>query len=109
MTIDETPKTSAKLRADIDHGKGGDKVGFPDPAAAPLGTDAEAGGASPTKAEIQLAYHQEIEERPDGPTTAIEPRPVTSQESPHPMPRKWIVGAVLIAVILTGLLLVALR
>lgn len=35
-----------RLRADIDAGKTGDKVAFPDPAAAPLATDAEAGGAT---------------------------------------------------------------
>lgn len=33
-----------QLRADIDSGRTGDKVAFPDPAAAPLATDAEAGG-----------------------------------------------------------------
>jgi hypothetical protein len=36
-----------QLRAAIDSGATGDKVAFPDPAAAPLGTDAEAAGASP--------------------------------------------------------------
>lgn len=35
-----------RLRADIDAGLTGDKVAFPDPAAAPLETDAEAGGSS---------------------------------------------------------------
>lgn len=38
------PETTSRLRHDIDSGKTGDKVDFPDPAAAPLGTDAEAGG-----------------------------------------------------------------
>jgi len=33
-----------QLRADIDSGRTGDKVDHPDPAAAPLGTDSEAGG-----------------------------------------------------------------
>ncbi len=35
-----------QLRADIDAGRTGDKVAYPDPAAAPLETDAEAGGDS---------------------------------------------------------------
>lgn len=35
-----------RLRADIDAGRTGDKVPFPDPAAAPLGTDDEAGNAA---------------------------------------------------------------
>lgn len=38
--------TGEQLRADIDAGRTGDKVAFPDPAAAPLETDAEAGGNS---------------------------------------------------------------
>ena len=43
-----------KLRHNIDSGQTGEKVDYPDPAAAPLGTDAEAGGVPPTKAEIAL-------------------------------------------------------
>ena len=39
-------QTGSQLRADIDSGQTGDKVPFPDPAAAPLETDAEAGGAT---------------------------------------------------------------
>lgn len=35
-----------QLRADIDGGRTGDKVSFADPAAVPLGTDAEAGGSA---------------------------------------------------------------
>ena len=44
-----------RLRDRIDSGETGDKVAFPDPAAAPLGTDAEAGGHPPTAAEVRLA------------------------------------------------------
>jgi hypothetical protein len=39
--------TTAQLRHAIDTGRTGSKVGAPDPAAAPLGTDDEAGGAPP--------------------------------------------------------------
>jgi len=42
------------MREDIDSGATGEKVPGPDPAAAPLGTDAEAGGASQTLAERKL-------------------------------------------------------
>ncbi len=45
----------ARLRDRIDRGETGDKVAFSDPAAAPLGTDAEAGGHSPTVAEVRMA------------------------------------------------------
>ena len=41
---DDASAAEDRLRHDIDSGKTGDKVDFPDPSAAPLGTDAEAGG-----------------------------------------------------------------
>jgi len=44
--------TSDALRKAIDEGRTGDKFGFPDPAAAPLGTDAEAGGTPPTQRDL---------------------------------------------------------
>jgi hypothetical protein len=47
--------TTEQLRHDIDSGRTGDKIDWPDPAAAPLGTDAEAGGAPPSHDEVALA------------------------------------------------------
>jgi hypothetical protein len=38
--------TGEQLRDQIDSGRTGEKVGFPDPATVPLGTDAEAGGTA---------------------------------------------------------------
>jgi hypothetical protein len=55
-----TEPTADRLRYDIDRGRGGDKVDGSDPAAAPLGTDDEAGGAPPTPAQIKQAYDYEI-------------------------------------------------
>lgn len=48
------PKTADQLRSAIDREGQGDKVDFPDPAAAPLGTDAEAAGNPPTRQELKL-------------------------------------------------------
>lgn len=48
------PKTADELRADIDRGVTGDKIPGSDPAAAPLGTDAEAAGTPPTRRELDL-------------------------------------------------------
>jgi len=48
-----------RLRDSIDHGGTGDKVDYPDPAAAPLGTDAEAGGFPPAPEEVALAQRTE--------------------------------------------------
>jgi hypothetical protein len=54
------PPTTAKLRHDIDRGRGGDKVDNIDPAAAPLGTDEEAAGTPPSPEAVKLAHDQEI-------------------------------------------------
>lgn len=48
-----------RLRKDIDRGKTGDKTDYPDPAAAPLGTDAEAGGHPPSDEELRIAREAE--------------------------------------------------
>lgn len=56
---DRTPTTD-QLRSAIDSGRTGEKVNFPDPAAAPLGTDAEAAGEPPTTAERKA----EVRSRP---------------------------------------------
>jgi hypothetical protein len=55
-----TELTADRLRYEIDHGRGGDKVDGSDPAVAPLGTDDEAGGVPPTPAQIKQAYTNEI-------------------------------------------------
>ena len=52
--ISAQPPTVDRLGVDISRGKSGDKVDFPDPAAAPLGTDAEAAGTPPTREERQM-------------------------------------------------------
>ena len=53
-TKKKTPTTD-QLRRRIDKGLSGDKIVGSDPAAAPLETDAEAGGFPPTEEERALA------------------------------------------------------
>lgn len=60
MSGKENPRSAEGIRIAIDHGLKGDKVAYPDPAAAPLGTDAESAGTPPTREERAIA-----EERPD--------------------------------------------
>lgn len=52
--------TADALRQALDHGQGGDKVNFTDPAAAPLGTDDEAAGHPPTQEQIRMAAAAEL-------------------------------------------------
>lgn len=62
--------TADSLRHDIDHGRAGDKVNYPDPAAAPLGTDDEAAGTPPTQEQLRMARAAEIRHHPDDPSSA---------------------------------------
>ena len=56
---DRAGSTSSQLGRDIDSGRTGDKTPGFDPAAAPLGTDDEAGGAPPTPEDIDQARRAE--------------------------------------------------
>lgn len=49
-----SPPPTDRLRIDIDRGMTGDKVNYPDPAAAPLGTDDEAAGHPVTGQERSM-------------------------------------------------------
>ncbi|MBN8873181.1 MAG: hypothetical protein J0H67_10125 [Rhodospirillales bacterium] len=69
-----TAETSDQLRADIDSGRTGDKVGVSDPAAAPLGADDEAAGVPPSKEAVRQAAQMEGL----GPTTASATRSPTA-------------------------------
>src|SRR3954453_11876430 len=51
--------TSAMLKADIESGRTGDKVGVLDPGLSSLGTDDEAAGRPPSPFRIALARYQE--------------------------------------------------
>jgi succinate dehydrogenase / fumarate reductase cytochrome b subunit len=52
--------TTQELKGALDSGRTGDKVSFFDPAAAPLGTDAEAAGAPTAPSQIATSLHQEL-------------------------------------------------
>lgn len=55
----EGDPNSAQLKHAIDSGETGGKTAAPDPAASPLGTDDEAGGAAPNAARVAAAMRQE--------------------------------------------------
>ena len=71
---DAKPTTVDALRVAVDRGLAGDKVPGSDPAAAPLGTDAEAGGAPPTAAEIAMEA--------DSTTRRAHPEPAPPEHAP---------------------------
>jgi hypothetical protein len=50
-----------QLRHEIDRGETRDKVAYPDPAAAPLGTDDEAAGTPPSAEAVEMVRREEIE------------------------------------------------
>jgi hypothetical protein len=51
--------TISQLRDDIDAGRTGDKIDWPDPAAVPLGTDEEAAGTPPDPWAVETARRTE--------------------------------------------------
>jgi len=62
-----TSPTSAQLRHGIASGQAGDKISNIDPAAAPLGTDDEAGGNPPTQQQLAQAAVHELRKAPQSP------------------------------------------
>lgn len=84
-----------QLRSEIDSGRTGDKMAWPDPAAAPLGTDDEAAGSPPTPAQVATAHRQEVG------------RDVSSTADPigrGPGQAWWIIGLTIIIVAVIGAL-----
>jgi hypothetical protein len=55
-----TGSTISQLRDDIDAGRTGDKIDWPDPAAVPLGTDEEAAGTPPDPWAVETARRIEV-------------------------------------------------
>ncbi len=91
-----TIETTEQLRIAIDRGHGGDKVDAVDPAAAPLGTDDEAGGSPNTIAQVRLAAQHEIHARPSQ----------SEQQTTGLGHAWWLVGLIAllaVAIILIGL------
>lgn len=88
-----------RLRADIDAGRTGDKVAYPDPAAAPLGADDEAADSSPrdtssTGQAMSASAHAQADARRGTPSG-----------NPGARSRVWIYIAIAAAVVVMMLLL----
>ncbi|SDF16229.1 hypothetical protein [Limimaricola pyoseonensis] len=78
---DEKPHSTDRLRHDIDAGEAGDKKGFPDTSASPLGTDDEASGNPNTEEQVKMAQAAETENpaRGEAKQASGAKRPVTAE------------------------------
>jgi hypothetical protein len=94
-----------KYRQETDQGRGRDKAAFPDPAAAPLETDSEAGSAAADGADRSQVQNQETSDgRLGGPAESDESTRTISGE----MKRPYGMGlAALAAVIALGIIVAA--
>jgi hypothetical protein len=64
---------ASQLRDRIDRGLTGDKVAWPDPAAAPLGTDEEAAGHTISAEAAAMAHRNESRKVKSAPATRLGP------------------------------------
>jgi hypothetical protein len=87
-------RNAAQLRDAIEKGRTGDKIAWLDPAAAPLGTDEEAGGTPPAAEAVARAHRQET----------IRPAESRQQDGGGRMMMALIVGLALVAIALLLLL-----
>ena len=90
--------TLAQLKRDIEGGGTGDKVAMFDPAASPLGTDAEAAGAPPTPELVAATRAAERSQQP----SPEHPADRTEGENSK---ARWRGAAALLGLVLLGLVL----
>lgn len=96
--------TTDQLRSDIDSGRTHDKVAKSDPAAAPLGSDAEAGGNPPAAREVATARKHETGRKVAEKTSAA--KPSQSRVATQTTDRSgWWFAAVVAAIILVAIIL----
>lgn len=79
---------AARLRADIDCGRTAEKIDWPDPAAAPLGTDDEAAGVQASVADLEATRVNEISRR------GLRPQPQPRRR----MGAAWVLIALIIGI-----------
>jgi hypothetical protein len=97
----EAPTNWAQARARIARGETGDKITVDDPAAAPLGTDAEAGGDSTGAAHI--ARSVELQDHGDSARAAAQAPRTAGRRQLVP----WVVVALVLAIAGIAALLIA--
>lgn len=108
--VDDPEPRAGQLREAIDSGETRDKVDFPDPAAAPLGTDAEAGGRPPSREEIELAMRHETHRT--GRNPAASEREIGGSQASSKLDRRaagllMLTGLLVLVLVLLGLIFLA--
>lgn len=93
--------TTDRLRHEIDRGKAADKVPFPDPAAAPLGTDDEAAGTPAAPSVVERVRQRESARQ-------VDHRPIAAQSESAAQSRKRLVKGLAIAATVIAALAAAL-
>jgi hypothetical protein len=91
--VSQSPHTTEQLRRSADEGGAGDKVRFPDPAAAPLGADDEAAGRPATADRVSLAAGHEVGAGSSENAPAANENPQTRRET-------WWIYLVVVAVVI---------
>lgn len=91
------PANPDQLRQRIDRGEGADKIDYPDPAAAPLGTDDEAAGHPVTREQLDIALQAEARS-PGGQAPLQSGRQENAGSNTRFVLLLVVLGAVLIAV-----------
>ena len=94
----DPPPNVAQLQADIQHGLTGDKAPGFDPAAAPLGTDEEAGGHPAQPAQVRQARAQAASGAQPARPNASEP-----SRAPHGGPSGGLATREVLWMVLLGL------
>lgn len=89
------PASGAPLRSAIDSGQTRDKVAGSDPAASPLGTDAEAAGTPVSARQSEAAIRHET-----GRGAGIPPEPASSSTRGGTRTAAYLAGAGLIIIVL---------
>lgn len=94
-------RTADALRHALDSGKGGDKTDFIDPAAAPLGTDDEAGGHPPTREQVAMAAAVELgpNRPPHPPKAGGRTIPERTDQARYAIPAVLVAGLVLMVIV----------
>jgi hypothetical protein len=98
-----SPVDTGYYRAAVDDGRTDDKIAAPDPAAAPVHTDAESGGRGTSRSESDASTHVQRHRRAPEQVAAPHTNPGRAQWQIPGRGQAWSMGAGFAVMILLGL------